>query len=157
MQPGDFTYWKRHLQKKLSSNLLKNPLSGPANQAFCFKTPANRPLDSHDTSKKVPNPHWMCIPSDDLKLKISQNGLISCHLMRHFPQDIWTRTSWKKMYIFFLHCFFFLLFYGKTTSLPTFSNPLQKGKISSFDYGFSEKVSSWSSDKLIFSFAFMKS
>ena len=54
LQPGDFVYWKGHLQKD-SLSLLERFLSGTANQPLCCQTPG---IDSwiHMTHlKKAPN------------------------------------------------------------------------------------------------------
>ena len=73
LKPGDFVYWKKHLQK----NSLQ-PYWRGAYQVLLTNPHANKlqGIDSwlHVTHlKKAWNPKWTCTSSSDLKVKISWN------------------------------------------------------------------------------------
>lgn len=70
--------------------------------------------------KKVTNPNWTCTPSDDLKVKASQNWS-RWHLKTQLSQDVQTRP---------IHLFLTIYFYffcGKKMPLSTFPKPPWKG------------------------------
>ena len=85
LQPGDFTYWKIHLQKKFLQSCWKDTYQ------VLLTNPCATKLQGIDSCilmthiKKVQNTDWTCTSSGDLKVKISWNWS-RWHLMTAFPR-----------------------------------------------------------------------
>lgn len=56
LQPRDFVYRKRHLQKVFSRSLERPLPLGTVSQSLCHQTSGNRLVDSHITSKEGTKP-----------------------------------------------------------------------------------------------------